>query len=329
MTNSSSPTVAIVMRTRNRVLLLDRAIRDVTAQTFDDWMLVIVNDGGCVADVETVVARHRQALGERVRVVHHEKSRGMEAASNAGIRASESEFVAIHDDDDTWHPDFLKRTVEHLRSSGDAGVGVRTEIVFERISGSLVEEIERQIFEPGIRSISLFDTLRSNRCVPISLLYRRAVHASAGYYDETLEVVGDWEFQLRVLQQNTIGFIDGQPLAFWHQRRESVGDLGNSVIVADSAHSAFDRGVREKHLQKHAQETGLGALLYLTKHQEEELNDFHRRHSYSEGLLLELLGSAARTEERLRSLEGAINDASIVSLLRRRYRRMKSRLTGK
>lgn len=299
------------------------------SQTFDDWMLVIVNDGGSVSDVESVVTRHRETLGERVRVVHHENSQGMEAASNAGIRASASEFVAIHDDDDTWHSDFLKRTVEHLRSSSDAGVGVRTEIVFERITGDHIEEIEREVFEPGIRAITLFDTLRSNRCVPISLLYRRAVHASAGYYDETLEVVGDWEFHLRILQQNNIGFIDGPPLAFWHQRRDAVGDLGNSVIVADSAHSAFDRGVREKHLQKHAQESGLGALLYLTKHQEEELNHFHRRHTYSEGLLRELLESAVRTEERLRSLEEAISDASIVSLARRRYRRAKSRLTGK
>jgi hypothetical protein len=131
-----------------------------------------------------------------------------------------------------------------------------------------------------------------------------------GHYDETLDVVGDWEFQLRMLQRRTIGFIDGEPLLFWHQRRETTRDLGNSVIVADSAHQTFGRAVREKHLREHVSEVG----------------HFHDRQPYSEGLLGELVESSARKEERLRSLEEAINDASLASLLRRRYRRAKDRL---
>ncbi|MGO4193099.1 glycosyltransferase family 2 protein [Arthrobacter sp. YAF17] len=326
MTSESLPSVAIIMRTKNRAVLLERAVRDVLAQTFTGWILVVVNDGGNTSEVDPVIERHRHELDGRVRILTHQISLGMEAASNAGIAASESEFIAIHDDDDTWHPDFLKRTVDHLRAADDAGVGVRTEIVFERLGNGRIEEVSREIFEPNVRAITLSDTLRSNRCVPISLLYRRSVHDSVGYYDEALEAVGDWEFQLRMLQGHHLGFIDGAPLAFWHQRREATGDLGNSVIVADSAHQTFDRAVREKYLRKYVSEVGLGGMLYLTKHQDAEIGHFHHRQTYSEGLLRELVESSARTEERLKSLEEAINDASLVSLLRRRYRRVKDRL---
>lgn len=320
MATEPPASVAVIMRTRNRVLLLDRAVQDVLAQTFTDWLLVIVNDGGEASEVDAVVARYREGLAGRVIVVHHEVCGGMEAASNAGIGAADSEFITVHDDDDTWHPDFLKRTTDHLRTTGDAGVAVRTEIVYERIEKNRIDEIGREIFQPDIRAITLFDAIRYNRCVPISLLYRRSVHDSVGYYDENLDVVGDWEFQLRLLQGHRIGFIDGEPRAFWHQRRDATGDLGNSVWVRDAAHEIFDRNVREGHLRSYVSEAGLGALLYLTKHQDQEADHFHRRLTYSEGLLRELIERTARLEE-------AISDASLVSLLRRRYRRAKARLT--
>lgn len=323
MTTRISASVAIVMRTRNRPLLLDRAVRDILGQSFTDWTLVIVNDGGSAETVDSVLDRYRTTLGDRVHVLHHEKGSGMEAASNAGIRASHSEFIAVHDDDDTWDAGFLERTVSFLKTSDAAGAAVRTEIVYERIVDDSVEEISREIFAPDVRHITLFDTLRYNRCVPISLLYRRSVHGEVGYYDEDLDVVGDWEFQLRLLQTHHVGFLDGKPLAFWHHRRESTGDLGNSVIVSDTAHHDFDQKVREKHLREHVSVSGLGALLYITKHQDREADHLHSRLTYSEGLLRELIDHSVRTEERLRLLEESISDASLVSLLRRRYRRFR------
>lgn len=325
VTVKPSASVAIVMRTRNRPLLLDRAINDVLGQSFTEWILVIVNDGGSADTVDKMVDRYRMALDGRIHVLHNEVGKGMEAASNAGIKAVESEFIVVHDDDDKWHPEFLARTVASLRGSDASGTAVRTEIVYERILGDTIEEISREIFAPDVRDITLLDTLRYNRCVPISLLYRRSLHEAVGYFDEDLDVVGDWEFQLRVLQAHRIDFLDSAPLAFWHQRRESTGDLGNSVIVSDTAHQDFDRKVREKHLREHVSEAGLGALLYLTKHQDREANHFHDRQTYSEGLLRELIEQSARTEERLRLLEESISDASLVSLVRRRYRQFKHR----
>ena len=43
----------------------------------------------------------------------------MEAASNAGIKATNGELIVIHDDDDTWHPDFLKKCVCVLQNQVD------------------------------------------------------------------------------------------------------------------------------------------------------------------------------------------------------------------
>src|SRR3954469_6936057 len=133
------PAVAIVMRTRDRPVLLRRALADVCAQTHRGWRLVVVNDGGGAAEVDRLVAEQPEMAG-RVTVLHNGEPRGMEAASNQGVEASDSDYIAVHDDDDTWHPTFLARTAAHLDATGDAAVAVRTEIVWERVEGEQVVE---------------------------------------------------------------------------------------------------------------------------------------------------------------------------------------------
>ncbi|GAB3547351.1 glycosyltransferase [Arthrobacter tumbae] len=321
MTIEPAAAVAIIMRTKNRPLLLERALQDVLRQTFQGWILVIVNDGGDAHKVDLLLERHASALGGRASALHHAHSKGMEVASNAGIRATASEFIAIHDDDDEWHPEFLEQTVRHLSNGEDAGVAVRTEIVWERIQGQRIEDLEREIFWPEMRSVTLFDMFRSNRCVPISVLYRRSVHEDIGYYDESLSVVGDWEFYLRLLQRHRLGFIDGTPLAYWNRRRETSGDLANSVAQREE-HIRLDLEVRERHLREYVASQGMGALLYLTSYNQHEFDHLHQRKNYMEDQVGEL-------NRRIDLLEEAISDASLVSLIRRRYRRFKDRFVGR
>ena len=56
----------------------------------------------------------------------------MEAASNLGVRSSESTYIAIHDDDDLWDPQFLERTVATLDETGADMCVVRIIERFER-----------------------------------------------------------------------------------------------------------------------------------------------------------------------------------------------------
>lgn len=313
-------TVAVIMRTKDRPLLLARAVADVCAQTFADWHLVVVNDGGDVTAVDSVIGAHEAALGGRVTVIRNHVSQGMEAASNQGIKASNSAYIAIHDDDDTWHPEFLTQTAAHLESAADAAVAVRTELVWEHVDGDEIIEQGREVWAPDVRAFTLFDMLRYNRVIPISVLYRRAVHDEIGWYREDLPAVGDWEFWLRLAQtEHTLGFIDAEPLAFWRQRRGAQGALANSVIARDADHRAVDLLVRDEALRTFARQYGVGDLLYLTKYIQLEADRVI-------GVVVQenrqLVGRVAR-------LEAAVSDASLVSLARRRYRRLKARLSSR
>ena len=127
--------VAVIIRTKDRGRLLARALDSVLGQTFSDWRIVIVNDGGSRAQVDDALEPRLSRIGDRLLRLDNEASLGMEAASNLGIRAVDSEFIAVHDDDDEWAPEFLATTVSYLEEHpSDGGVSVETEIVYERLT---------------------------------------------------------------------------------------------------------------------------------------------------------------------------------------------------
>ena len=76
-------------------------------QTYSDWVHVIVNDGGKRNEIELLAIEFEEAYQGRLQILHLPESVGMQSASNAAIEASESDFIIIHDDDDSLHPELL------------------------------------------------------------------------------------------------------------------------------------------------------------------------------------------------------------------------------
>lgn len=254
--------VGIVVRTVARPEFLARALADIAAQEFGDWRIVVVNDGGDRAAVDAVVAASDAA--SRVDVVDSRAPHGRCAAANTGVEALDTEFVVVHDDDDLWDPSFLERTVAYLDEHPlDAGVGVATAIVYEERRGGRWIETSRVPFWAELDALRFIDLLEVNRAVPISLLYRRELHERVGPYDESLEAVEDWEFYLRVLAVGTLGFIGGEPLAFWTQRPTASGADGNSMFELEHLHDRDDLVVRDRELRSWVAENGAGLPLYL------------------------------------------------------------------
>lgn len=263
--------VSVVIRTKNRERLLARALDDVLDQTLPHWHLIVVNDGGRPAPVDALLGSREASMQGRAEVIHVDGGTGsMEAAANLGAQRARGEFVVIHDDDDTWDPDFLRVMVDALEADADAvAAAARTEIVFERIDGDRQIELGRAPFVPPGEMVTMYDLLQTNRVVPISLLVRRRVYDEIGWYDPALRAVGDWEFNLRLVRHGHVLFVGDEPLAFWHQRPHATDSTSNSVFGESLDHMQFDRMVRDRALKEYVDRNGIGGLLYLSKYIEE------------------------------------------------------------
>ncbi|HZS40772.1 MAG TPA: glycosyltransferase family 2 protein [Polyangia bacterium] len=269
------PKVAVITRTKNRKVLLSRALDSVLEQRFTDWIHVIVNDGGDPAEVEALLAPLRVRYGDRLKLIHHERSKGMEAASNAGIHASDSDYVVIHDDDDSWHPEFLAECVEYLEHNatiqGLAGVVTHSQRVLEDVEDGRIVNVVRLPYNNWLRGLSLFRMAASNSFPPISFVFKRAILADVGYFREDLPVLGDWDFHLRVLRKYDLGLI-ARELAYYHFRRDSThGEYSNTVTGAVDKHLLYDTLLRNEWLRKDLDSgrIGLGMLVNVAKSFEE------------------------------------------------------------
>lgn len=252
--SAARASVAIITRTKNRPVLLRRAAESVAAQTYQNYVWVIVNDGGDETVVQQIIKECRVDR-RKIILVSNRCSLGMEAASNAGIRNSHSDLIVIHDDDDSWEPDFLSETVGFLaakQGSQYAGVITGTTYVSEEIKGDNVKIHERRPYMDWVRTVQLSEMAASNMFAPISFVFRRSIWDAIGGYNERLPVLGDWFFNLEFLLRADIGVIS-KPLANYHHRdRSEISAYANSLVGGASKHEEFDAIARNEFIRKNA-----------------------------------------------------------------------------
>lgn len=298
-----SPTVAVLVRTKDRPRFLRRALANIAEQTFTDYTVCVINDGGDESATRAILQASPLAHlleGDAPRLMLITTSGGnMEAASNAGLAATDSKFVAIHDDDDLWAPEFLERTVGALRASEALICSTRVVERYERETPEGEFEVyEERIFHDGLPGFGLQFLYRTNRTVPIGILYRRRLHELVGFYDESLPVVGDWEFNLRAAAVTEVLLVD-EPLAYWSLRPQADGAEANSV-QRQAEHARFDASVRARAIRDDLQSGGRpGPYLY----QAHLMADLERRVIDGHDLTRESLDLLRSLGERLERIE--------------------------
>jgi glycosyltransferase involved in cell wall biosynthesis len=225
-----------------------------------------VNDGGDRQAFDAVLDSYRPVFGDRLMEIYHRESRGMENASKAALEHAVEDYVVIHDDDDSWHPDFLSATVEFLdvpENRERVAVTTRCMLVRERVSQNSVSVHSR---EPWIFVDSIIDfprMLKGNFIPPICLLFRREVIDRIGPFNGNLPVLGDWDFNLRLM---TLGDIDHipRPLANYHHREPGSGVYGNTVVDQTDLHYRHQVMIRNHLLRETLNANpGLMGLLHV------------------------------------------------------------------
>jgi hypothetical protein len=194
--------VSVVIPTRDRPVQLRRAALSALAQTLQDIEVIVVDDGSAIA-----VEASEVADGDpRVRVIRHDRSRGVSAARNAACEAATGEWIAFLDDDDFWAPGKLALQVERGVAEG-AGF-VFTGALMVTPEGGLVLDC------PAPPSDDLTRRLLAHNSIggPSTVLARADAVRAAGPFDEELSVTADWDMWVR-LSQVTRACSVSEPLA--------------------------------------------------------------------------------------------------------------------
>lgn len=109
--------ISIVIPLYNKKELIANTLQTVLNQTYQDFEIVIVNDGSTDSSVVEV----EKFNDSRIRLIH-QKNEGVSVARNRGIREANGEYIALLDADDEWKPNYLATQIELIKKYPEASV---------------------------------------------------------------------------------------------------------------------------------------------------------------------------------------------------------------
>lgn len=195
-----APLVSIVTPTFNSAQFLARTLQSVACQSYPNIEHIIV-DGGSTDGTLDILKAQTQAKWIS------EPDNGMYDAINKGMRMAKGSILAYLNADDLYFPDTVQRVVDYFQSHPD------TDLVYSNLL--YVDERGDPLFVRKYPPFSwrLFAVLDGSTLPQQTSFWRRRVMETAGFFDSTLMMAGDFEFLIRVGRAHKVCKLHGPPLA--------------------------------------------------------------------------------------------------------------------
>jgi len=189
------PTFSIIIPTYNRkILLKERALNSLLNQKFNDFEVIVINDGG--ADVLDVIEEYKNK-GLDIEYINYKENKSVSYARNRGIEIAKGEWICFLDDDD----EYLRETLEIFNNS-----------IFNRgntikcVIGQAIKKIDHQ--ETILPPYKDFKKLNKEKVLkwilkwwitPGNLMVKKEFLINLQGFDEKIRVGEDLELGLRIL----------------------------------------------------------------------------------------------------------------------------------
>lgn len=194
--------VSVVLTCYNGARWISEAIESILAQTYEDFELLVIDDGSTDNSKKIVASYH----DHRVRYIY-QKNRGFSAAVNRGIKESSGSLIGFIGQDDLWMPKKLELQARYFSEHKDIGIVHSNYYVInsrERIIGvikakvpvsSAKQEVVTRLF---LNNFIGFETV----------LVKRKCFDEVGFLDERMVGFSDHDMWLRIAGSFNIGYLD-------------------------------------------------------------------------------------------------------------------------
>ena len=164
MPKSYNPLVSIILPTYNRASFLPEAFEAIKKQSFEDWELIVVDDGS-TDNTRELVKNFASHVSQKVQYIYQE-NQGPAAARNKGLNYAKGKYIAFYDSDDIWLSNYLKVCVNALENYKEIDWIFTACRLIKMSSGEIVNP--NHLFEPDgrPRMVLTLKTIKySNLCL--------------------------------------------------------------------------------------------------------------------------------------------------------------------
>ena len=202
------PLISVVIPAYNRAAAIPDCLRSVQVQTYQNWEVIVADDGSRDGTPEITERVAREDA--RIRLVRQDRNRGAQAARNSGIHAAKGDWIAFLDSDDQYLPHSLEvRLNVVLREGAEL---VHSDCYIINVDGS------RRLYDRRpISGYAYARLLRGEGPMFQGLLVSKKALTHINYLDETIVAFQEWETAIRLAKHYPFVYLP-EPTFCWDCR---------------------------------------------------------------------------------------------------------------
>lgn len=184
--------ISIITPTYNRGYFIEKVIKSVIEQTYQNWEWFIVDDNSS-DNTEEIVRKYRK-MDSRIYYIGNLVNKGANSCRNQGVKLANGDYLAFLDSDNLWKPDKLRKQLGILKLSASEFDFVYAKE--ELINNGVVTIVPSKIYTPDELKEIL---LQKNVVDTNTVLIKKTCFDSVGGFDEKMPRLQDWELIFRLV----------------------------------------------------------------------------------------------------------------------------------
>ena len=218
--NATSGMVSVVMPCYNGADFISETIDSVLAQTYENWELLIIDDGS--SDNSLEIVKSYAATDPRIRPISQANA-GSAAARNNGIKQARGQYIALLDSDDLWLPEFLESQITFMKSKNAYCVCSS----YERI-----DESSQKVLKPVLakEKITVKDIKRLDYIGVMTGLYDCTKYGKVYLHPELKSLLDDYAYWVDIISLCGVAYGNPAVLAQYRLRKNSMTSNKKKLI---------------------------------------------------------------------------------------------------
>jgi glycosyltransferase involved in cell wall biosynthesis len=184
---SSNYLVSVIIPTYNRAHLLDRAVRSVLNQTYQNFEIIIIDDGS-TDNTKDIIGQFED---DRIQYICQQRC-GASSARNRGIEIAKGEYIGFLDSDDQWLPQKLEKQIKKFQEVSDKVGVVFTNFWIMWGNRKILGKTKMK------RGYIYEDELFEDHVTGTTILVKRECFDKIGGFDEKIPARQDYDLCLRI-----------------------------------------------------------------------------------------------------------------------------------
>jgi len=215
---------SVIIPLYNKAAYIERAIQSVLSQTYQEFELIVVDDGSTDDSFVQLSVNNPEAF-RKLKIIE-QSNQGVSVARNNGVKVAKYDYIAFLDADDSWESTYLENMKQLIDNYPQAGIYGSSYFIVKngkkRIAPIGVEEDS----DRGL--IDYCQVYSKTLCMPLwtgATIIRKSIFDVENGFNPHLKLGEDFDLWIRVAIKHPVAFLN-KPLANYNQDV----DLANRAI---------------------------------------------------------------------------------------------------